>query len=168
LEKNADAILAGAPDLLARIVARSCEIKAAVVGQDEREEGGLRATLNFGHTAGHAIEAVSGYGHFLHGEAIAIGMAYAARLSRQQAGLAERDMLRLVQLLRRFGLPTEIPDCPWQPIRMAMGVDKKSAGGRPRFVLASRIGAVQHGCEVAEDRLRAAWESKTVAQGHGF
>lgn len=167
LERQAEAILAGESDVLAHLVARSCEIKAAVVGQDEREEGGLRATLNFGHTAGHAIEAVSGYGHYLHGEAIAIGMVYAARVSAELTGLPPRDVQRIARLCARFGLPTAVPECPWQPIRMAMGVDKKSSGGKPRFVLAEAIGRVRHGVEVTEDLLQVAWEARPGG-GHGF
>ena len=168
LEGHVEPILGGDADVLARIVARSCEIKAAVVGQDEREETGARATLNFGHTAGHAVEAVSGYGHFLHGEAVAIGMVYAARLSAELCGLPARDVQRIARLCARFGLPTEIPDCPWSPIRRAMGVDKKSTGGCPRFVLASALGQVRHGHEVPEDVLQRTWETRPAAGSHGF
>ncbi len=168
LEKGADAVLAGEPDMVARIVARSCEIKADVVGKDEYEESGLRAILNFGHTIGHAIETVTGYGHFLHGEAISIGMAFAARLSVELRGMPRRDCDRLVNLLARLGLPTDVPECPWQPIRMAIGVDKKSKGGHPRFVLADRIGSVAEGCEVPEELLHSTWHSRYVAKSHGF
>ena len=168
LERQAEAVLAGDADVLARIIARSCEIKAAVVGQDEREEGGLRATLNFGHTAGHAIEAVSGYGHYLHGEAVAIGMVYAARLSAELSGLPARDVQRIARLCARYGLPIDLPDCPWAPIRRAMGVDKKSTGGSPRFVLASAIGHVRHACEAPEDLLQRLWETRVPSAGHGF
>ena len=168
LEKNADAIRNGDANLLEQIVRRSCEIKGDVVGRDEREEGGLRAILNFGHTIGHAIEAVTGYGTYLHGEAIAIGMVYAARLSAELLGMPKDDVVRLDRLLRRFSLPTELPDCPWQPIRRAMGMDKKSKGGSPRFVLAEKIGVVREGVEVSEDVLQRLWEDRSPVRGHGF
>lgn len=145
------------PAVLGTIVARSCAIKAAIVGQDEREEGGARATLNFGHTAGHAIEAVAGYGRYLHGEAISIGMIYAARVSERVCSFPSSATARLMRLCRAFGLPVERPDLPWTDIRAAMSVDKKSAGGLPRFVLASAIGSVRHGFEVPEEVLSSVW-----------
>jgi 3-dehydroquinate synthase len=168
IEHETDRILAGDPAVLETIVARSCEIKAEVVGHDEREESGLRAILNFGHTIGHAIEAVSGYGQYLHGEAIAIGMAYAARLSVAQRGLHHRDCDRLIHLLAKVGLPVDVPAYPWQQIRRAVGVDKKNAGGKPRFVLVDRLGAVASGCEVDEEVLQQTWETRYTARGHGF
>lgn len=160
LEREAERIAAGDAGLLARIVARSCEIKAAVVSQDE-QEGGLRAILNFGHTLGHAIEAVAGYGHFLHGEAVAIGMVYAARLSIA-CGFPEADANRLARLLTRLGLPVTAPGLTWAPLRRAMAVDKKSTLGKLKFVLAKRIGEAGFGCEVPEDLLE-----KTLAHVGG-
>lgn len=152
LEREAERIAAGDGELLAGIVARSCEIKAAVVSKDERE-GGLRAILNFGHTMGHAIEAVAGYGHFLHGEAVAIGMVYAARLSVAVHGFPEADASRLARLLIRLGLPVAAPGLEWEALRRAMAVDKKAALGKLKFVLAKRIGEVEFGCEVPEGLL---------------
>ena len=115
LEENLDAALELNEDAIAKIVARSCEIKAQVVGKDERESDalGVRATLNYGHTVGHAIEATTAYGTFLHGEAIAVGMTVAARLALQlgviEAG-AGRDLLqRQTQLFQRADLPTQMP-----------------------------------------------------------
>lgn len=105
LEREADKIAAGEPALLAHLVKRSCEIKAEVVSKDEREDS-LRAILNFGHTMGHAIEAIAGYGKFLHGEAISIGMIYAAKLSVALRGMPQSDADRLTKLLVRLGLPT--------------------------------------------------------------
>jgi 3-dehydroquinate synthase len=124
--------------MLAAIV-HSIEIKAAVVSRDEREEG-LRKTLNFGHTIGHAIELVSGY-TLLHGEAIAVGMALEARLA-ERLGVAEPGTAdAIVGALRAFTLPTALPDsCESDAVIAAMGSDKKARGGKTRFALPSRVG----------------------------
>ncbi|HMP74931.1 MAG TPA: 3-dehydroquinate synthase [Kiritimatiellia bacterium] len=156
LERELDAIRAGDPAALAHIVARSCAIKADVVSADEHEAG-ERAILNFGHTLGHAVEQVAGYGAYLHGEAVGIGMAYAARVSVQAAGLSREDESRIVRLIQRAGLPVEAPGLAWPDLRRAMAVDKKGAAGVPRFVLAKRIGAVEYGCAVPEATLEEAW-----------
>jgi 3-dehydroquinate synthase len=163
LEERARQVLEGDPALLEQIIARSCEIKAEVVSADERE-GGLRAILNFGHTLGHALETVSGYGHYLHGEAISVGMAYAARLSTAIQGLPEKDCERVLRLLETYGLPIDAGDYPWQALRRVMGVDKKSTAGAPRFVLAERIGSVAPGCTVREDLLQQTWEAMRNAE----
>ena len=146
LEKDLELLLKRDAGTLAAIVARCCEIKAEVVAQDETE-GGLRAILNFGHTIGHAIEATSGYGKFLHGEAIAIGQVAAARLSVVVAGLPAADAQRVETLLRRAGLPVAIHLTTRQQARLfqAMRLDKKVSGGQIRFVLARRIGRVEAG-----------------------
>src|SRR5205823_8295923 len=107
LEQQMAEVLKKDRAILTKIIARCCEIKAAVVGQDETETG-LRAILNFGHTIGHALEATSGYGKYLHGEAISIGQVAAARLSSRLTGLPERDANRIKNLFRGAGLPTEI------------------------------------------------------------
>jgi len=138
------------------IIARCCEIKAEVVRQDERE-GGLRGILNFGHTAAHAIENGMGYGAYLHGEAVAIGMVYAARLSAKVKKLPSGDVARIEALLKKFHLPTGVPDLTWKEIRTPMAVDKKAVGGIPKFVLADRIGHVEFGCEVSEELLEEVW-----------
>jgi 3-dehydroquinate synthase len=156
LEQQMDAIRTGDAAARAHIVARSCAIKAAVVAQDERESG-LRAILNFGHTLGHAVENVAGYGAYLHGEAIGIGMAFAARVSERVAGLPVAEGQRLLALVQRAGLPVAAPDLAWRDLRRAMEVDKKGTDGRPRFVLAERIGKVAFGCEVAESVLEEVW-----------
>jgi 3-dehydroquinate synthase len=124
--------------MLAAIV-RSIEIKAAIVSRDEREEG-LRKTLNFGHTIGHAIELVSGYS-ILHGEAIAIGMALEGRLA-EQLGVAEPGTADAITgALRAFSLPTTLPDSIGsEAVIAAMGSDKKARGGKTRFALPSRVG----------------------------
>ena len=143
---------------LERIISRCCAIKAEVVSLDERESG-LRAILNFGHTLGHALERVTGYGHFLHGEAVAIGMAFAARLSVRLKGLSPVECNRIVTLMVQLGLPVSVPDCQWREVRAALSVDKKSKSLAPRFVLAERIGAVAYGCEAPESALEEAWDS---------
>ena len=116
---------------LADTVARCCEIKADVVGQDE-SEGGLRAILNFGHTIGHAIEAISGYGKYLHGEAISIGQVAAAKLSVALSGLSTGEAKRIEALFAWCSLPVSIPLTAQRQKRLleAMRLDKKVSGGR--------------------------------------
>ena len=146
LERDMDRILAKDPDVLETVIARCCEIKAEVVAQDETESG-LRAILNFGHTIGHAIEAVSGYRKYLHGEAISIGQVAAARLSAIHSGLAKSDVDRIAGLFKRAGLPTKIKISRPLLTRLhkAMLLDKKVSGGEMKFVLAERIGKVHWG-----------------------
>ena len=143
-------------DLLVDIVARCCEIKAEVVEDDERESG-TRAILNFGHTLGHAIENVLGYGEWLHGEAVAAGIAYATKLSERVRRLSPEEGNRIIGLVSGLGLPADWHgpggDLPWKALRNAMSADKKSAGRVPRFVLADTIGEVTFGCEIPEDVL---------------
>ena len=142
LEQNSEAVLSHQPDVLAHLVARSCEIKAEVVGRDERESG-LRAILNYGHTVGHAVEAVAGYGRYLHGEAIALGAVAAGELSRRLAGLTAADAARIEALLARYGLPVRLDEeLPEAQLFQAMRLDKKVREGELRFVLARRIGEV--------------------------
>ena len=134
IETNLDALLQRDPQALAYAVQRSCEIKAYVVGQDERESG-LRAILNFGHTFGHAIEAGLGFGEWLHGEAVGCGMVMAAQLS-QRLGLVDTAFTeRLTQLIQRAGLPTVGPDLGTEVYLHHMRVDKKAEAGDLRFVL---------------------------------
>ena len=158
LEQRRDELVHRDPSLIGKVVARSCAIKADVVRRDERE-GGLRAILNFGHTVGHAIEKVAAYGTYLHGEAISIGMVYAAKLSVNQAGFSAFDSDRIETLLKTYGLPTCATGCAWKDIRMAICVDKKTADQTPRFVLANRIGQVVFDCEVKETDLKSVWLS---------
>src|SRR2546429_630694 len=113
LEQVMPKLLLRDPDTLSSVVARCCQIKAGVVGQDETESG-LRAILNFGHTLGHALEAVCGYGRFLHGEAIAIGQVLASRLSAELLGFPQRDVERIAGLFEKAGLPTHIGVRPGQ------------------------------------------------------
>jgi 3-dehydroquinate synthase len=138
IESNIDALRAGEPTALAHAVKRSCEIKAAVVGQDERETG-LRAILNFGHTFGHAIESGLGYGAWLHGEGVGCGMVMAAQLS-QRLGLVDTAFVaRLKTLIQRAGLPVTAPvlsaaDNAGRYLEL-MRVDKKSEAGEIRFIV---------------------------------
>jgi 3-dehydroquinate synthase len=151
LERDLDQMLARDATRLARIIARCCEIKADVVSQDETESG-LRAILNFGHTIGHALEAISGYGKYLHGEAISIGQVYAARLSERILGLPATDTERIPVLLERAGLPIDVKltSAQKQKLFAAMKLDKKVSAGEIKFVLAQQIGRVQFGIKVPE------------------
>ena len=151
LERNLPKILARDPQVLSAVIARCCEIKAQVVGQDETE-GGLRAILNFGHTIGHAIDNISGYGKFLHGEAISIGQVLAAKISVRHHGLPANDSARIAKLFAAAGLPItiQLSSAQRQKLFAAMLLDKKVSAGEIKFVLASRIGTVDYGCEVPQ------------------
>lgn len=135
LENNMTALLNKDPEALAHAILRSCELKAEVVADDEREAG-RRAILNFGHTFGHAIEHCQGYGEWLHGEGVAAGMLMAAELS----GLPESDIARLRDLTAAAGLPTKPPLAGSGALRKAMGLDKKVSDKKLRFVLLSELG----------------------------
>jgi 3-dehydroquinate synthase len=141
LERQLDDLLAQRGDVLVPVVAACVSRKAAVVAADEREERGDRAVLNFGHTVGHAVEALTEYREVLHGEAVAIGMVAAARVSRA-LGLAPADVVeRLERLLERAGLPTALPaDLGADALALAMKADKKATAGRIRFVAVEAIG----------------------------
>ena len=154
LERHLPKLLQRDAATLAAVVARCCEIKAAVVGEDETESG-LRAILNFGHTLGHAIENSSGYGKFLHGEAIAIGQVAAAKLSQKILGLPSGDVARIEKLFVRIGLPVEIKvnAARRKKLFAAMLLDKKVSGGEVKFVLAEKIGRVKFGCQVAPEAI---------------
>lgn len=140
LERNLDALLRRDDAALAYAIARSCRNKAEVVAADERESG-ERALLNLGHTFGHAIETGLGYGVWLHGEAVAAGMALAADLSSRLGWLSRADVARIRALLARAGLPAAAPASLDPPhFRELMAVDKKAQAGRLRLVLLKRIG----------------------------
>lgn len=149
LERDLPKLLDRHSGILSAVIARCCEIKAEVVRQDETESG-LRAILNFGHTIGHALEATSGYGKYLHGEAIAIGQVAAARISQELLGLSETEARRIEELFQRAGLPTRLRLRSGQKARLlaAMKLDKKVSGGEVTFVLAKRIGRVEYGQRV--------------------
>jgi len=149
LERDLPKLLRRGPRTLAAVVARCCEIKAEVVRQDETESG-LRAILNFGHTIGHALEAISHYGKYLHGEAIAIGQVAAAKLSAQLLGLPASEVQRIERLFQRAGLPTRLNlNAPAKrKLLAAMTLDKKVSAGEIKFVLARRIGAAEFGHQI--------------------
>jgi len=139
IEANLEALLALEPDAVARAIRRSCEIKAAIVAEDEREHG-RRALLNLGHTFGHAIEAAAGYGEWLHGEAVAAGLVMAADLSHRLGWIAAADVARVTSLLARAGLPVVAPPIGAGRALALMGLDKKVLAGRIRLVLLRRLG----------------------------
>jgi len=153
--------------LLEAVVARCCQIKAEVVGQDETETG-LRAILNFGHTIGHAIENSAGYGKYLHGEAIAMGQAAAAWLSQVTLGLPESEASRLCHLLTRAGLPTGIRLTSPQKARLlaAMKLDKKVSDGEVKFVLVERIGQARWGQKVPQRLIEQALDRLSQPPSH--
>lgn len=151
LEANIEAINQRQPDVIRQIIARCCELKAHVVENDEREETGLRAILNYGHTFAHAYESAGGYGAWLHGEAVAAGMASAALLGVRR-GLIGKDLLeRQNQLLTAFQLPITIPQWPIDDMIATMRRDKKSVGGKLRFILPKRLGEVALFADIPEE-----------------
>lgn len=154
LELNIDALLRRDAVALTHAIRRSCEIKAQVVTEDERESG-IRAILNLGHTFGHAIEAGLGFGTWLHGEAVAAGMVMAAELSRAMGDLTDKDLARVTGLLLKAGLPVRGPALGALRYLDLMGLDKKVEGGKLRLVLFDRIGAAR----VTADFPRPALES---------
>jgi 3-dehydroquinate synthase len=152
IEKNVDALLALDPAALAHAIHRSCELKAEVVRRDERETGD-RALLNLGHTFGHAIETVTGYTEWLHGEAVATGMVIAADMSARLGMLPASDVQRVKDLLQRIGLPVEAPRFGAQRALDCMRVDKKVKSGRIRLVLLEQLGAARFTADYADDAL---------------
>lgn len=156
LEKNMESLINLDPDVTARAVGVSCRIKARVVESDERETG-LRAILNFGHTVGHAVEAVTGYTRYIHGHAVAIGMATAAELSAIKGTLSEKDRDRVAGLIRSSGLPVTLPkDIGLSAIIGAMEMDKKAKSGSIRFVLLHGIGDCQMHADVTREEIAEA------------
>jgi 3-dehydroquinate synthase len=131
-------------------------LKAIVVQQDEREETGQRAVLNYGHTFCHAIETVTGYNQFLHGEAVAIGMICASRLAQLLGRIDASATDRQLNLLRRLGLPVEVPDLDENKLLDAMRRDKKAEHGQLRFVLPKRLGEVELVSGVNVEKVRHA------------
>jgi 3-dehydroquinate synthase len=148
LEGSIEKLLARQPEALVHAVRRSCELKARIVADDEREAG-KRALLNFGHTFGHAIEGGAGYGSWLHGEAIAAGMVMAAELSARLGLIPGGDVQRVRKLIERAGLPVAGPALSAELMLELMAVDKKAAKGKIRFVVLESIGRarVQGGVE---------------------
>jgi len=142
IEANTSALLACNTDAMAHAVLRSCEIKSAVVSADERE-GGIRATLNFGHTFGHAIESGLGYGEWLHGEAVGCGMVMAADLSARLGQISQVDAERLKRIIASMHLPIAPPKLGSQRFMELMQVDKKTEAGQIRYITLGSIGAAR-------------------------
>ena len=155
IDTDLPSIFAREPAALMPIVTESCRIKAAIVEQDEREAGPRRA-LNFGHTAGHALEAVTKYRRFRHGEAVAYGMLIAADLAVRRGAMPPDDRAALAALITRMGPLPPIGDLPASQIVEAMGRDKKVVAGRLHFVLPRSIGATDVVTDVSEKELVAA------------
>ncbi|MDD5412100.1 MAG: 3-dehydroquinate synthase, partial [Methylobacter sp.] len=140
LENNIDALLARDKAALAFAIERSCRNKAEIVAEDETETG-IRATLNLGHTFGHAIETGVGYGEYLHGEAIAIGTCQAADLSRRKGWLNDADVARIIALFKKARLPVNPPEqIDSERFLELMAVDKKNVDGQIRLILLNKIG----------------------------
>ena len=142
LEKNHPRLLRGSPRALIELVVSCSRIKAGIVMQDEKEKKGLRTILNFGHTAGHAIEAAGGYHRYQHGEAVALGMIIASDISQRMQLLSGKNFYRLKHLLKELDLPTRLEGLHLEEILKVMRHDKKFRGADNRFVLARDIGAV--------------------------
>jgi 3-dehydroquinate synthase len=147
-------------DSLAPLIARNIAIKAAIVGEDEKERSDKRALLNFGHTVGHAIENVAGYGELLHGEAISIGMAAALAISQNKYSLSAEEADRVRTKLADFGLPLTLPPhLGTDDLLAAAAKDKKFTGGKIRFVVVPRLGEAKVADDISEQDLREAIEA---------
>jgi 3-dehydroquinate synthase len=158
LEKEVEKVIGLDRELLIEIITTSCAIKARVVEKDEREAD-YRAVLNFGHTIGHALEAASGYRRFLHGEAVAVGMVQAAAISVREGFCDRKALERVRNLVRKAGLPDELPEgFAQRGLIQAMEIDKKSAGGQIKFVMCAGIGRTQFHW-LAPEEIMAALES---------
>lgn len=155
---HASAILGGQIEALEYPIARSCEIKGAVVSEDEHESG-LRAILNYGHTFGHAIETVSHYTKFLHGEAVALGMCAAGALGRILGVVDDDFVVRQRRCVAAYGLPVTWPELPVEAALEAMKRDKKSRAGRLKFIVPVRLGEVVQRTDIEEAQVRAALET---------
>ena len=153
LEANINALLARDKQALAYAIERSCLNKAEIVSEDETETG-IRATLNLGHTFGHAIETGAGYGTYLHGEAVAIGTCQAADLSRRKGWLTDADVDRIIALFKKCKLPTQPPEqLDSDRFLELMAVDKKNVNGQIRLILLSKIGVATLPIDVDQDLL---------------
>jgi shikimate kinase/3-dehydroquinate synthase len=155
-EDNAEAIMRLEQPLASEVVRRSMAVKADVVTRDERETLGLRILLNYGHTIGHGLETATEYGTLLHGEAVAIGMAAAVRISRGMGLIGDDVVARQDKVLQRYGLPTRLPGVDRDAVRRAMSVDKKTTAGTIRWVLLEGIGKAVTRNDVPEELVQAA------------
>lgn len=162
LESNAPRLLSREPEALADAIHRACAIKAAIVSQDEREQG-ARALLNLGHTFGHAIEAGAGYGSVLHGEAVAAGLVLAAELSARTGRLPGADAARVRALLLAAGLPVDPPRIGHARMLELMALDKKVQGGKQRLVLLDGIGRATVTADYPREALEELLEERAGA-----
>lgn len=158
METHVDAILGKDLPALEYPIRRSCEIKSAIVADDEREHG-VRANLNYGHTFGHGVEAVTGYERYLHGEAVALGMHAAAHLSLELGIVDPAFVERQKACIMAYGLPVSWPDLPVEETITCMRRDKKVRAGTMKFVVADKLGHVVHRTDVSEDQVRYALEA---------
>ena len=163
LEKNIKQLMMLEPETLMHTIRHSCGIKARIVAEDEKERNGKRALLNLGHTFAHAFETISGYQHWLHGEAVGCGLLMAARLSTEVENFATQDVARIESLLTAAHLPTSIPE-HWQEdqILQLMTHDKKAKKNRPRFVLMKAIGNARLNDTVTDPQIRRALAKTTT------
>jgi 3-dehydroquinate synthase len=154
LEENIPAILSREPATVEHIVTRCCQLKADIVEKDEREETGLRAVLNYGHTFAHAFETAAGYGGWLHGEAVAAGMICASRLAERRGLIPAEVTQRQLHLLQAFALPVRSGRWNIDALLATMRADKKALAGKMRFILPRRIGQVALFDDVPENQVR--------------
>jgi len=162
LEANTTPVLQRRQDVLHHIVTRCCQLKADIVERDEREETGLRAVLNYGHTFAHAFETAAGYGSWLHGEAVAAGMICASRLAERRGLISTDITLRQCRLLQTFGLPVA-PECwPSEKLFETMRSDKKTLAGKLRFVLPRRLGEVALFDDIPDEAVHAVLQAAST------
>ena len=163
-EAHASELMGLEPELSTDVIRRSIAIKAGVVSQDERETLGKRVLLNYGHTIGHAIEATTSYGQYMHGEAVSVGMMGAAELSRRMGMIGDDVIRRQAALLKRFNLPLRAEGLDVEQIFSAMSLDKKSAGGAIRWVLLEGVGKATTSRNVPLEQVREVVEGLTKGE----
>ena len=163
IEDSVEALNELEPSATRHAIGRAIALKASLVEQDERDTTGVRALLNYGHTVGHAIEASAGYGRYLHGEAIAIGMAAASRIARKLGLLPDEIVARQERVLRDLGLPHRCPEASPDDLRAAMGLDKKRQKGAVAWVLPQGLGQARSDVMVPDDLVTdtLAWVTET-------
>jgi 3-dehydroquinate synthase len=154
LERNRLSVRHREPAAIRQVVKRCCEIKSKIVEKDEKEEIGLRTILNYGHTLGHALETVTSYRTYLHGESVALGIVFASRLSLRLGLLNEKEQERVISLLQDFVLPVQLPKIEVDSLLKAMEYDKKVVSGKIQFVLTKGIGHAIISTEISLDLIR--------------
>ncbi len=164
LERNLDKLIRRDPRILSAMIPRCIALKLRITSEDEKESG-VREILNFGHTLGHALESVTRYRVFRHGEAVGWGMIVAAALGIASNNLSVEDAVRIIRLVRRVGPLPALPKVPATRILAAMRSDKKTRGGKLRFVLPTQIGSVARGVELPESLIEETWAEITASDG---